>query len=69
MWQENVIETYDFPSNCSGFMSAIDLLANRPHLVDKRLSGAVCLERTFSKNGDEEQEIHDCFAHSFKMSL
>ena len=56
MWQENVIETYDFPSNCSGFMSAIDLLANRPHLVDKRLSGAVCLERTFSKKGDKEQE-------------
>ena len=44
-WLENPCETFEYSGDCHGFLKAIDLIINRPHLIDKRLAGAVIEER------------------------
>ena len=38
-WLRNVTNEFTYSGQCQGFLGAIDLIINRPHLVDKRLSG------------------------------
>ena len=56
-WLENPCETFEYSGDCHGFLKAIDLIINRPHLIDKRLAGAVIEERIFtSKNNEDETQ-------------
>ena len=54
-WLENPCETFEYSGDCHGFLKAIDLIINRPHLIDKRLAGAVIEERILTLENNEDQ--------------
>ena len=53
-WLENPCETFEYSGDCHGFLKAIDLIINRPHLIDKRLAGAVIEERILTSENEDQ---------------
>ena len=69
MFLTEKIAKFSLDENEENIKSAIELFITRPHIVDKRLSGAVILNRFLSNDDITKLQIQETFPHDVNLGL